>query len=236
MAYLLEVNNLCVGYYNVQVLTDINLYLQEGEIVALIGSNGTGKSTFLKTIIGWLTPWRGEIVFRGKRLNNLSPHEIVRLGLAICPEGRRVFPGLTVLENLKMGAYTRQVKEWRDDLERVFNLFPRLAERKNQLAGSLSGGEQQMLALGRALMAKPKLLLIDELSLGLAPIIVENLVNTIKEIREQGVSILLVEQNAQLALEISNRTYVLEGGRIALSGLSRELLNEEDIKKAYLGI
>ncbi|SMB91930.1 amino acid/amide ABC transporter ATP-binding protein 2, HAAT family [Thermanaeromonas toyohensis ToBE] len=236
MAYLLEVKDLCVGYYNVQVLTDINFYLQQGEIVALIGSNGTGKSTFLKTLIGWLTPWRGEIVFQGKKLNNLLPHEIIRLGIAICPEGRRVFPGLTVLENLKMGAYTRQAQEWRADLEKVFNLFPRLAERKNQLAGSLSGGEQQMLALGRALMAKPKLLLIDELSLGLAPVIVENLINTVKEIREQGVSILLVEQNAQLALEISNRTYVLEGGRIVLSGLSQELLNEESIKKAYLGI
>lgn len=236
MAPLLEVENLCVGYYNIQVLTDICLTVEEGQIVALIGSNGTGKSTFLKTLVGWLQPWKGSVIFRGKRLNNLPPHEIVRLGIAICPEGRRVFPELTVLENLKMGAYVRRDQGWREDLEKVFALFPRLAERKSQLAGSLSGGEQQMLALGRALMARPKLLLLDEPSLGLAPVIVENLIHTVKGIKEEGVAILLVEQNAQLALEVANRGYVLEGGKIVLSGSGHELLDNESVKRAYLGI
>ncbi|MGI9951038.1 ABC transporter ATP-binding protein [Moorellaceae bacterium AZ2] len=233
---MLEVDNVSVGYGGVQVLSDVSLSVEEGKIVALIGSNGTGKSTLLKTIVGWLRPWKGQIVFRGRTLNNLLPHEIVRLGVAICPEGRRVFPQLTVAENLRMGAYTRSGGEWKKDLERVFTLFPRLSERVAQLAGSLSGGEQQMLALGRALMANPKLLLIDELSLGLAPVVIEGLVKAINEIRNEGVGILLVEQNAQLALEVCDRGYVLEMGKIVLEGSGRELLDNENVKKAYLGI
>lgn len=233
---LLEVENISTGYNNVQVLNNTSLKVRKGEIVALIGSNGTGKSTFLKTIVGWLKPWKGKIFFQGKVLNDLLPHEIVRLGIAICPEGRRVFPQLTVIENLKMGAYINSEKVRAQNLEKVFALFPRLNERKSQLGGNLSGGEQQMLALGRALMANPKLLLIDELSLGLAPVIIEDLLKTIKDIKSEGVAILLVEQNAQFALEVANRGYVMETGTIVLHGTGQELLANESVKKAYLGI
>lgn len=236
MDQLLETENISTGYSNVQVLNEVSLKVEKGEIVALIGSNGTGKSTFLKTIVGWLKPWNGKILFEGKIINNLSSHDIVRLGIAICPEGRRVFPELTVMENLQIGAYIRRDNEKDRDIEKVFSLFPRLAERKSQLGGSLSGGEQQMLALGRALMANPKLLLIDELSLGLAPVTIEGLLKTIQEIKNEGVAILLVEQNAQFALEFANTGYVMEMGKIVLSGSGKELLANESVKKAYLGI
>ncbi|HHY94749.1 MAG TPA: ABC transporter ATP-binding protein [Firmicutes bacterium] len=207
-----------------------------GEIVTIIGSNGAGKSTLLKTIAGWLKPVSGKISLDGESIAGLPPHRLVRLGIAVCPEGRRVFPQLTVLENLQMGAYSRPGKEWRADLERVFRLFPRLAERKRQLGSSLSGGEQQMLALGRALMSRPRLLLLDEPSLGLAPVLVEAVLDTVQQIKGEGVSVLLVEQNAQLALEVADRGYVIESGRGVLSGTGRELLDHEDVRKAYLGV
>jgi branched-chain amino acid transport system ATP-binding protein len=236
MDLLLDVRNLYAGYNNVQVLSDISLSVNKGEIVALIGSNGTGKSTFVKTVVGWLKPWDGKILFKGGEITNLSPNQIIRLGIAICPEGRRVFPELTVMENLKMGAYIRRDKGQEEDLARVFKIFPRLEERKNQLGGCLSGGEQQMLALGRALMAKPELLLIDELSLGVAPIIIESMIDIVKEIRDLEVAILLIEQNAELALGLADRGYVMETGKIVLQGTGPELLDNENVRKAYLGI
>jgi branched-chain amino acid transport system ATP-binding protein len=236
MELLFEVKDLDTGYNNVQVLNAVSLNVNKGEIVALIGSNGTGKSTFVKTVIGWLKPWHGKISFKGRDVSNLPPNQIVRLGIAICPEGRRVFPELTVMENLKMGAYIRKDKGQEEDLAKAFKLFPRLEERKSQASGCLSGGEQQMLALARALMAKPELLLIDELSLGVAPIVIESMIEIVKEIRDLGVAILMIEQNAELALGIADRGYVMETGSIVLQGTGSELLNNENVRKAYLGI
>jgi branched-chain amino acid transport system ATP-binding protein len=236
MDQLLEVNGISVGYSNVQVLNNVSLSVNTGEIVALIGSNGTGKSTLVKNIVGWLKPWEGKIFFKGNEITNLEPNQIIHRGIAICPEGRRVFPDLTVMENLKMGAYARKDQGQKEDICKVLELFPRLEERKSQLSGSLSGGEQQMLALGRALMAKPELLMIDELSLGVAPVVIESMVDIVKEIRNQGVAILLIEQNAQLALEIADRGYVMEMGKIVLQGAGQELLDDENVKKVYLGI
>ena len=232
----LEVEAVSTCYGALEVLHAVSLEVGEGEIVTIIGSNGAGKSTLLKTIAGWLKPRSGKVMFGEARIDGLPAHQVVRQGIAVCPEGRRVFPQLTVLENLQTGAYTRSAKEQREDLEWIFGLFPRLAERRRQLGGSLSGGEQQMLALGRALMSRPKLLLLDEPSLGLAPVVVESVLDTVVEVKRKGGSILLVEQNAQMALEVADRGYVIESGRLVLSGTGRELLDHQDVKRAYLGI
>lgn len=233
---MLEVKELCAAYGDSQVLYDVSVEINEGEIVTLIGSNGAGKSTFLKTICGWLKPKSGDVLFEGNRINEIPTEKHAELGIAVSPEGRRVFPKLTVLENLEMGAYIRNKKEIQEDLDWVYQVFPRLFERQKQLGSSLSGGEQQMLAIGRACMSKPKLLLLDEPSLGLAPVIVDIMIEAIKEINKKGVSICLIEQNAQLALEIANRGYVLEAGKVVMSGEGQSLLHNDEVKKAYLGL
>jgi len=235
---LIDIKNLTVNYSHVAAVTGINIDLEEKAIAALIGANGAGKSTILKTISGLLTPASGEIWFRGERLDGLPPHEIVRRGVVHVPEGRRVFPYLTVLANIKLGAYLRRSdrKAVGDDLERVFVRFPRLKERRKQQAGTLSGGEQQMLAIARGLLAKPTLLLMDEPSLGVAPIVVEEIARIILEINKQdGVSIILVEQNSYMALGLADKGYVLEAGRLSFQGTPQDLLNNEHVKKAYLG-
>jgi len=233
---LLSVQDLHVYYGNVHALKGIQLEVNEGEIVSLLGANGAGKSTALRTISGLLHPRQGEIRFQDTVLNNLPAHRIVDRGISHAPEGRKVFATLTVQENLNMGAYSRHDKLGiEDSRQRVFRLFPRLQERQSQVAGTLSGGEQQMLAIGRALMSHPKLLMLDEPSLGLAPMLVRAIFDTIREINQQGVTILLVEQNARAALRLSHRAYVLETGQIALSGTADELLRSERVRKAYLG-
>jgi branched-chain amino acid transport system ATP-binding protein len=234
---LLEVSKIDVFYGRVQAVRGASLEVDQGEIVALIGSNGAGKTTTLRTISGLIHPVRGTIKFAGKDITHEEPQNIVNLGICQSPEGRRLFPRMTVLDNLRMGAYTRHNQaEIRRDMDRVFELFPRLKERLHQIAGTLSGGEQQMCAMGRALMAKPKLLMLDEPSLGLAPILVETIFNIVREINSQGTPVLLVEQNATKALEVAHRGYVLETGVIVKSGTGRELLASEDVQKAYLGI
>jgi branched-chain amino acid transport system ATP-binding protein len=234
---VLEVKNLTVNYGAIAALRGISLEVRPGDIVTLIGANGAGKTTTLKTISGLLKPRAGEIFYDGKDIAGLPPHQIVRLGISHAPEGRMIFANLTVLENLQLGAYLQKDKQIvRRELEHVFALFPRLQERVRQIAGTLSGGEQQMLAIGRALMSKPKLLLLDEPSLGLAPLLVKTIFEKIVEInRRQGLTILLVEQNANLALEISNFSYVLETGRISLQGDSDALRQNPQVKSAYLG-
>jgi branched-chain amino acid transport system ATP-binding protein len=234
---MLEIKNLVVGYGAITTLHGISLSVKSGNIVTLIGANGAGKTTTLKTISGLLKPRSGEIFYDGKNISSLAPHEIVRLGISHVPEGRMIFANLTVLENLQMGAYLQKDKQIvRRELDLVFAMFPRLQERKKQIAGTLSGGEQQMLAIGRALMSKPKLLLLDEPSLGLAPILVKTIFEKIIEInRQQGITILLVEQNAKLALEISHFGYVLETGKIILQDDSAALRQNPQVKKAYLG-
>jgi branched-chain amino acid transport system ATP-binding protein len=234
---MLEIKNLVVSYGAITALHGISLSLKSGSIVTLIGANGAGKTTTLKTISGLLKPRKGEIFYDGKNIAGLPPHQIVKLGLSHVPEGRMIFANLTVLENLQLGAYLQKDKQIvRRELEHVFSLFPRLQERVRQIAGTLSGGEQQMLAIGRALMSKPKLLLLDEPSLGLAPLLVKTIFEKIVEInREQGITILLVEQNANLALEISRFGYVLETGKVALSGDSASLRQNSQVKSAYLG-
>ncbi|MFQ6058872.1 MAG: ABC transporter ATP-binding protein [Anaerolineae bacterium] len=234
---LLQLENLHVYYGRVHALKGISLEVEEGEIVTLIGANGAGKSTTLRTISGLIRPRQGQILFDGQVLNDIPAHQIVRLGISHGPEGRKIFSTLTVQENLNMGAYSRgnDVQGIEEARKRVFRLFPRLEERRNQIAGTLSGGEQQMLAIGRALMAKPKLLMLDEPSLGLAPMLVRAIAQTIQEINEQGTTILLVEQNARMALKLAHRGYVLEVGEIALSGTAEELMQDERVKKAYLG-
>ncbi|MDR3170803.1 MAG: ABC transporter ATP-binding protein [Treponema sp.] len=234
---MLRITNLNAFYDNVHALKDISLEIQKGEIVSLIGSNGAGKTSTLSCITGLVGVRSGTIHYKGKNITNVPAHKIVRLGISLSPEGREVFPGLTVAENLKLGRYSKKENTITTNTtyERVYTLFPRLKERTLQIAGTLSGGEQQMLAIARALMSEPELLLLDEPSLGLAPNIVLMLFELIKEINKQGVTILLVEQNANLALSISNRAYVLETGRIALSGTSENLLHDANIKKAYLG-
>ncbi|MFA0732249.1 MAG: hypothetical protein LKKZDAJK_001915 [Candidatus Fervidibacter sp.] len=233
---LLRVESVDVFYGVIQALHGITLEVDKGEIVTLIGANGAGKTTTLWTISGLLRPTRGHILFDGRDITHLPPHERVALGIAQVPEGRRVFPNLTVMENLQLGAYLRKDREGiRRDLDWVFRIFPRLAERKDQLAGTLSGGEQQMLAIGRALLAAPKLLLMDEPSLGLSPVLVQEIFRVIRTIRERGVTILLVEQNAHMALRVADRGYVLETGRIVLQGKAKELLANEAVRKAYLG-
>lgn len=233
---LLEVTDLKVYYGVIQAIKGISFEVNQGEVVALIGANGAGKTTTLHTLSGLLPAKEGKIVFDGKDITKTPPHKIVSMGMAQVPEGRRVFQELSVLENLKLGAYTRSNKaEISETLERVYDRFPRLKERKNQVAGTLSGGEQQMLAMGRALMSKPRLILMDEPSMGLSPLLVTEIFDIIEEIRKGGTTVLLVEQNAKKALSIADRAYVLETGNITLSGPAAELINDESVKKAYLG-
>lgn len=233
---MLEVKNLEVYYGMIQAIKGISFEVNEGEVIALIGANGAGKTTTLQTISGMLKPAAGEILFEGTDIAKVPGHKIVSMGMAHVPEGRRVFAELSVYENLKMGAYTRKDKaEIAETLERVYKSFPRLKERKNQMAGTLSGGEQQMLAMGRALMSKPKLILMDEPSMGLSPIFVEEIFNIVREISASGTTVLIVEQNAKKALSIADRAYVLETGNIVLSGDAKEMMNNDEIKKAYLG-
>ena len=235
---LLAVEGLDAGYGDVQVLWGVSLTVHRGEAVALIGSNGAGKTTLLRAISGTLPARGGRVTFRGEDITALPPDPRVALGIAHVPEGRQVFNGMTVRENLRMGAYTRRDgrAEVQADLDRVFGLFPALAERQGQLAGTLSGGEQQMVAVGRGLMGRPGLLLVDELSLGLAPVVVERLAEAIREVHRAGTTILLVEQDVQTALEMTGRGYVIAQGRVALQGTSAELLRSEEIRAAYLGI
>jgi branched-chain amino acid transport system ATP-binding protein len=233
---LLEVNNLSVNYGGIQALQDVTLAVHPGEAVTLIGANGAGKSTTLRAISRLLSPRAGQIVYDGRDIGRLRPDEVVRLGIAQCPEGRRVLARQTVLDNLLLGAYTRSDRaEVKADIERQFTSFPRLAERRTQLAGTLSGGEQQMLAIARALMSRPRLLLLDEPSLGLAPLIVREIFAIIRDMRSTGMTILLVEQNATLALQQADRGYVLEAGRVTVSGPAGKLLTDERVRQAYLG-
>jgi branched-chain amino acid transport system ATP-binding protein len=233
---VLELSDIHTSYGNIKALKGISIRVERGEIVTLIGSNGAGKTTTLKTIIGTLRPHRGEVRFEGKRISGLSTNKVVRSGIAHSPEGRHIFPRMTVLENLELGAFAREDKQSVPaDIERVFALFPRLKERHHQKGGTLSGGEQQMLAMGRALMARPKLLLLDEPSMGLSPIMVATIFDTIGNIREQGTTILLVEQNARMALRIANRGYVIQAGYITLHDSADGLLRSDLVRKSYLG-
>ena len=231
---MLKIDNLRVNYGGIEAVKDISFDVPEGKIVTLIGANGAGKSTTLRTIAGLVKPTAGRIRLQAEDITGMSPDRIVSKGITLVPEGRRVFPDLTVLENLKIGAYLR-TDSLEDDLNWVYSLFPRLKERSWQAAGTLSGGEQQMLAVGRALMSRPKLMMMDEPSLGLAPLVVKDIFTIIKKINQQGVTILLIEQNANMALHIADTAYVLETGRLTLSGSGKELLNNEQVKKAYLG-
>lgn len=233
---LLKLDNIKTYYGNIRALKGISIEVDENEIVCLIGGNGAGKSTTLMTISGVLTPVEGDVLFQGQSIVGVRADSIVQMGICQVPEGRMIFPLLTVMENLDLGAYLRNDKEGiKEALDKVFELFPAMSERRKQYGGTLSGGEQQMLAIARALMGRPKLLLLDEPSLGLAPIFVDSIFETIHQINEQGTTILLVEQNAQLALQYSNRGYVLETGEIALAGISEDLLTNEQVRKAYLG-
>jgi branched-chain amino acid transport system ATP-binding protein len=235
-AAVLRIEDIHTFYGPIEALKGISLEVGDGEIVTLIGSNGAGKTTTLRSVNGLNHPRRGKIVFQGKDVTTTPPHEIVRRGISQSPEGRKLFPRMTVNENLEMGAFQRtDRKEMGEDLDRVFTLFPRLAERKTQKAGTMSGGEQQMLAIGRALMARPKLLLLDEPSMGLAPILVEKIFEIVKEINGQGTPILLVEQNALMALDIADRGYVLETGKVVLAGDAASLRRDEQVRKTYLG-
>ena len=233
---MLVLDKIVAHYGNIKALKEISLNMKQGEIVTIIGANGAGKTTTLKTICGLLNCTAGKISFEGKDITNKPTSEIVESGIAMVPEGRRIFPRMSVLENLQLGAYLSKDKQAvKNDLEKIFEMFPILKSRLNQFAGTLSGGEQQMLAMGRALMARPKLLLLDEPSMGLAPKIVENIFDIIQEINCEGTTILLVEQNAQMALSIAHKGYVLETGRIVLEDTAEKLLDNEDLKKAYLG-
>ena len=234
---MLEISNINTFYGNIQALWDVSLTIEEAELVALVGANGAGKTTLLNTISGLLPPSSGQVEFLGKRIDRLQSHTIVELGMSHIPEGRKLFPDMSVRDNLEMGAYTKRVwKLKQETLDEVYQLFPILKTRKGQLARTLSGGEQQMVAMGRGLMSKPKLCIIDEPSSGLAPLVVDEVFQTIQGLRGQGMSIFLIEQNVQQSLEIADRAYVLENGRIVLSGKSKELLQEEMIKKAFLGL
>lgn len=232
---MLKVENINVYYGAIHAIKGVSFEVNDGEIVTLIGANGAGKSTVLKTVSGLLRSKGGAINFMGESISAVQPHKIVERGLAHVPEGRRIFLQMTVMENLEMGAYTQSKSGIDEDLERIFSLFPRLKERKKQVAGTLSGGEQQMLAMGRALMSHPKLLMLDEPSMGLAPILVEQIFEIISDMHKTGTTILLVEQNAQMALSVADRAYVLETGTIAVSGTGKELVESDRIKKAYLG-
>jgi branched-chain amino acid transport system ATP-binding protein len=233
---LLEVNDIETYYGSIQALKGITIDVHEGEIVTLIGANGAGKSTTLRSINGLNHPRRGTIAFRGRDITHDPPHDIVKLGIAQSPEGRKLFPRMSVTENLEMGAFQRKDRgNFKEDMDRVFELFPRLAERRHQKAGTMSGGEQQMCAIGRGPRARPTLLMLDEPSMGLAPIFVERIFETIVEVNRQGTSILLVEQNALMALEVANRGYVLETGHVALADEAKALAKNEDVRKTYLG-
>ncbi|WP_027363674.1 ABC transporter ATP-binding protein [Desulfotruncus alcoholivorax] len=233
---MLNIENIDVNYGAIRALVQVSLEVNEGEIVALIGANGAGKSTTLRSISGLVKPQSGKIIFEGKEIHNFPPHKVVEIGISQVPEGRRVFPLMTVLENLELGAFSRKDRAGiKEDINNIFLRFPRLEERKQQPAGTLSGGEQQMLAIGRALMSRPKLLLMDEPSMGLAPMLVQEIFNIVKEINQTGTTILLVEQNARMALSIANRAYVLETGSLAMSGSAKELAENEEVQKAYLG-
>lgn len=233
---MLEIKDIEVFYGVIQAIKGISFEVNEGEVIALIGANGAGKTTILHTITGLLSPKKGSVIFEGKDITRVPAHKIVSLGMAHVPEGRRVFAELSVYQNLKMGAYTRKDKaEIAQTLEMVYKRFPRLEERKNQLAGTLSGGEQQMLAMGRALMSHPKIIVMDEPSMGLSPILVNEIFDIIQEVSAGGTTVLLVEQNAKKALSIADRAYVLETGKIVLDGDAKELMNDDSIKKAYLG-
>jgi branched-chain amino acid transport system ATP-binding protein len=232
---VLEVRDLHVSYGEIRALKGVSFQVSEGEVVALLGNNGAGKTTTLRAISGLLVPRAGDVVFEGSSLVGVASHLIVRRGVTHVPEGRRIFNRLSVLENLEMGAFTRSDAGVREDIDRVFTVFTRLQERRTQVAGTLSGGEQQMLAIGRALMAKPRLLLLDEPSMGLAPVLVEQIFETVQTINRQGVTILLVEQNAAMALSIAGRGYVLETGGIVLEGSARDLADNPEVRRAYLG-
>ncbi len=233
---MLKIDNINVYYGAIHALKGISVEVNQGEIVTLIGANGAGKSTTLRTISGLLKPKAGQIIFEGQNIAGTAAQNIVKLGISQVPEGRRVFAHMSVLENLELGAYLRSdSKEIKNDMDNVFTRFPRLGERRAQLAGTLSGGEQQMLAMGRALMSRPRILLLDEPSMGLAPLLVKEIFSIIKDINATGTTILLVEQNAHMALSIANKAYVLETGRITLSGDAKELAESEEIRKAYLG-
>ena len=234
-APLRKVNDIHVYYGAIHAIKGISLEVNEGEIVTLIGANGAGKSTTLNTIAGLLKPRQGTVELNGKVINGLGASNIVPLGLSLCPEGRRIFQQMTVKENLEMGGFSRPNDELQESMEHVYSFFPRLKEREKQIAGTLSGGEQQMLAMGRALMSKPRLMMLDEPSMGLAPILVDQIFDIIRELHSSGVTILLVEQNAQMALSIANRAYVLETGTISMSGDAQDLLQNDDVRKAYLG-
>ena len=233
---MLEVKDLEVYYGVIQAIKGVSFHVDQGEVIALIGANGAGKTTILHTVTGLLAPKKGSVYFEGKEITKMPAHKIVSLGMAHVPEGRRVFAELSVYENLKMGAYTRKDRsEIEATLEKVYERFPRLKERRNQMAGTLSGGEQQMLAMGRALMSKPKIILMDEPSMGLSPILVNEIFDIIQEVSNSGTTVLLVEQNAKKALAIADRAYVLETGNIVLEGKAKDLLEDDSIKKAYLG-
>ncbi|MDO4977496.1 MAG: ABC transporter ATP-binding protein [Eubacteriales bacterium] len=233
---MLEVKDIEVYYGMIKAIKGVSFEVNEGEVIALIGANGAGKTTILHTITGLLSPKKGSVVFEGQDITKIPAHKIVTLGMAHVPEGRRVFSQLTVLENLMMGAYTRKDKDGiQKTLDMVYKRFPRLEERKNQMAGTLSGGEQQMLAMGRALMSKPKIIVMDEPSMGLSPILINEIFDIIETVKADGTTVLLVEQNAKKALSIADRAYVLETGNITLSGDAKELMNDDSIKKAYLG-
>jgi branched-chain amino acid transport system ATP-binding protein len=233
---ILELNDVHTFYGSIEALKGISIDVREGEIVTLIGANGAGKSTTLRTINGLTRPRRGKIHFQGRDITGVAPHSIVQMGIAQSPEGRRLFPRMSVLENLQMGAFQRSdSKGILEDLDRVYSLFPRLAERKSQHAGTMSGGEQQMVAIGRALMARPKLLMLDEPSMGLAPIFVERIFDIVREINHQGTTILLVEQNALMALDVASRGYVLETGHVALADDAKKLKENPEVRKTYLG-
>ena len=233
---MLKINGIDVYYGNIQALRGVSLEVNEGEIVTLIGANGAGKSTLLKTISGLLKPKKGSIEYLGANIDGKPAQAIVKAGISHVPEGRRVFSNMTVEENLELGAYLRKDRDGiKKDMEHVYELFPRLLERRKQLSGTLSGGEQQMLAMGRALMSKPKLIILDEPSMGLAPLMVKNIFNIIEMVNKEGVTVLLVEQNANMALSVAHRAYVLETGGIVLSGTAKELQESEEVKAAYLG-
>ena len=232
---LLKVNNIHVYYGAIHAIKGISLEVNEGEIVTLIGANGAGKSTTLNTIAGLLKPRQGTIAFAGMPVDGIAANKMVYKGLSLCPEGRRIFQQMTVKENLEMGAFSRPNEEVEQSIERVYGFFPRLLEREKQIAGTLSGGEQQMLAMGRALMSKPRLMMLDEPSMGLAPILVEQIFEIIRDMNKAGTTILLVEQNAQMALSVANRAYVMETGRISMEGDAGDLMNDDNVRKAYLG-
>ena len=235
MSAMLEVRDLTVAYGKIKAVKGISFDVEQGEVVTLIGTNGAGKTTTLRTISGLLRPSGGSITFKGKDLTSVPAHDIVQLGLAHSPEGRRIFPAMTVEENLLLGAFTRSDGDIGKDLQAAYELFPILGERSKQPAGTFSGGEQQMLAMGRAMMSRPKLMMLDEPSMGLSPLMMKRIMTTVRTLQEQGTTVLLVEQNAQAALRLANKGYVLEVGKIVLEGTGRELLSSDDVRKAYLG-